>query len=360
MAKDFRAMLSKMDGYKDPDTMKDIHADVLSTSSPSLNYCFGEGWGLPRGYSMMLYGPPRGGKTIICNDMIGQLHKSRPNAYAIKFDTEMRAEGQMGAKQQRTWGIDPKRFVVVEVNHADQVFDAIEKNVGATAEAGADIALVVIDSLTGVLGRNAADRDSINQQLRGDHASTVQEGLKQILGVQRRYNFALILTTHVRVEMDKWKAMKNDGKRPQAAWAALHHAEYYMYVEEDSRKDSRTDALGVEFRDEGRKDMEGQGEKTAHKVLVHVTDSSLGPKDRWGSFTLDYKRGIINQYEEIVTLAMNQGLIQNSGAWYTYGSEKWNGKEKVMAAVEHNEALQQELLKSLKALDRDPTPAKET
>lgn len=361
MAKDFRAMLAKADGYKDPEKMKDIHADVLDTSSPSLNFCFGKGWGLPRGYSMMLFGPPRGGKTIIANDMIGRLHQSRPDAYAIKFDTEFRAEGQMGEDQQRIWGIDPKRFVVYEVNHADQVFDAIEQKVGATAEAGADIGLVIIDSLTGVMGRNTADRETINKQLRGDHATTVQEGLKQILSVQRRYNFALVVTTHVRVEMDPYKAMKSEGVRAQASYGTLHHCEYYMYVRPDFRKESQTDALGNEFRDEDFLDMDDRGDRTAHKIRVHVTDSSFGSKDRRGEFTFDYENGVINQYEEIAKLAKNRGLIQVNGAWYSYGEQKWNGEEKLVMAVRDNVDLQNELLAALKAKDRRaPTPTKET
>ncbi len=93
---------------------RNVHANVLETPSPSLNYIFGKGWGLPIGFTMMLMGPPRGGKTVICNAMIGQLLKNDPTAFAAKFDTERREEGQMTPLQEKAWGIDNDRYVVYQ------------------------------------------------------------------------------------------------------------------------------------------------------------------------------------------------------------------------------------------------------
>jgi RecA/RadA recombinase len=343
--KNFRKNLSKMDGYKDPSNLKDIHADVLQTSSPAVNFTFGNGWGLPRGYSMMLFGPPRGGKTILCNDFIGQLHKTRPEAVALKFDTEMRVEGQMNTDQQKVWGIDPERYMTFEVNQADQVFDAIEKKIAAEG-------VVIIDSLTGIVGRRRANADSINDVVIGDNALTIQEGLKQILGVQRRCNFALIVTSHVRAQLDQTERMRGNVIRPAVSFGTLHHCEYYMYVEENRTKDARVDAEGNEFRDMEHKDMAGRGEKTAHKIRVRITDSSLGPKDRTGQFTLDYKHGIINQYEEIFLLASDRGIFTFEGNTWVFGDKRFGSTEKALHGVKNDPQLQQDLLKALMGQDR--------
>ncbi len=46
--------------------------NCLRSSSPSVNWVFGhKGHGLPLGFSMILFGPPKGGKSILCNDFIG-------------------------------------------------------------------------------------------------------------------------------------------------------------------------------------------------------------------------------------------------------------------------------------------------
>src|SRR6185369_1238762 len=82
---------------------KDPHSYVIRTPSPSLNFTFGNAHGLPAGYSLLLYGPPRGGKSIILNSMIGQLHKDDPEAFAIKFNTEFREGGQLTPEQAKVW-----------------------------------------------------------------------------------------------------------------------------------------------------------------------------------------------------------------------------------------------------------------
>ena len=68
---------------------RNIHETVLRTGSPSADFCFGNGHGLPRGYSLVMYGEPKAGKSVILNSMIGTMHKDYPEAVAIKFNTEM-------------------------------------------------------------------------------------------------------------------------------------------------------------------------------------------------------------------------------------------------------------------------------
>lgn len=60
---------------------------VIETPSPSMNFIFGKGWGLPRGYTMMMYGAPRGGKSVIANMMIAKALKDYPKSLVIKFNT---------------------------------------------------------------------------------------------------------------------------------------------------------------------------------------------------------------------------------------------------------------------------------
>ena len=69
--KDFMKRLLKLEGAVTES--RNPHLNVIQSPSPSLNFTFGNGQGLPRGYSMLLYGPPRGGKSVICNAMAGQM-----------------------------------------------------------------------------------------------------------------------------------------------------------------------------------------------------------------------------------------------------------------------------------------------
>src|SRR6185369_14528814 len=66
------------------------YAHILRFSSPGLNFVFGKTHGLPLGQPLVIYGPNKAGKTILAYDLIAELHRSDPDAIAIRFDTEMR------------------------------------------------------------------------------------------------------------------------------------------------------------------------------------------------------------------------------------------------------------------------------
>lgn len=127
MSNKFIAKLRKMEGAVVPGE-HDPYTDVLRTPSPGINWAFAnKGHGLPFGSSMILYGPPKGGKSIICNALTGQLHKDDPDAFVISYNTEFRGEMQSNTEQMKIWGIDPDRFQAFNVNTPELIFDHIEK-----------------------------------------------------------------------------------------------------------------------------------------------------------------------------------------------------------------------------------------
>jgi hypothetical protein len=351
--------LLNLEGSILAENRRNIHANVLQTRSPSLNFTYGNGHGLPYGYTTLLYGPPRGGKSIISNDMIGWLHQSDPDAIAIKFNTEFRETAQLDDTQARMYGIDPDRIISYEVNQPDQVFDRIEKEIAAEIQDGLKCPLIVIDSLTGIQGRRGMNADSIMTQQIGDKALTIQEGLQRILPVQRKYNIGLVITSHIRAQMDAKTATPGTvhksqtmAIKPAVSYGTQHHAEYYMYVEPRAGKEGRTDESGQSFIDESVTDARGEGEQMAHKVLVRMVDASFGPKGRSGMFTFDYHRGIVNQHEEVFNLGVNRNIIEKpTNLKYAFGNKEWVGKPAMLEALKNDTALQQAILTELKRRD---------
>lgn len=344
--------LLKLDGAIANDARTNIHANVIATRSPAFNFIFGKGHGLPKGYSMLLYGPPRGGKSILVNEMIGWLHMSDPDAVAIKFNTEFRETAQLDDDQVKMYGIDPERVISYEVNQPDQIFDRIEKEVAAEIQDGLKVGLIAIDSINGIVGRRSMNADSIMTQQIGDNALTIQEGLKRILPCQRKGNYGLVLTSHIRAQMDMAEQMRGNKVRPAVSYGLQHHCEYYVYVEPFRAKDGRTDLLGNKFEDESLTDFRDNAEVTGHKIVAKMMDSSVGPKGRAGMFTFDYKRGIINQHEEIFILGLNRGVIDKpNNMSYSFGNEKWHGKPAMLEALKSNPQLCDAILNKLRELD---------
>lgn len=351
-AKNWMKELQKLEGAVVGDF--DPHSRVIKTASPSFNFTFGKGWGLPQGFTLSLWGPAKGGKSLIAHAMAGQLHLDDPEAIVLKYDTEMRTRGQLTPDQRVLWGIDNSRFMAYETNNPEFVFNAIARDVAKQCEEGAPIKMIIIDSVNGVQGRRALDNNDITVQQRGDTALTIGEGLKMVLAVQRKYNIGLVLNWQERAEQDQHQIMRHKTKKMAAPYAARHYAEYFMYVEHNETKDGRQDMLGNKFTDESTLDMKSEAEVTAHKVRVKMEDSSMGPKGRVGEFTLDYDHGIVNVHEEVFLLGVNRGIIDHpTTTSYEFGGKKWHGKPAMLEALKTSKELQQSILSELQKRDRE-------
>jgi hypothetical protein len=336
---------------------KNPHSYVIRSPSPSLNFVFGNGHGLPAGYSVLLYGPPRGGKSIISNAMAGQLMRDDPEAWVVKYNTEFREDGQLGEEQQKAWGIDPSRYVAYERNDPE-LFDHIEQKLAALVDDGMPLKLVIIDSLTQIQGRRGMNADTIMTQQIGDNAATVQEGLKRILPVQRRLGFALIVTSHIRSQIEKKGSSatvhtsQTTAVRPAVSYGTQHHCEYYLYVEPNTSKEGKEDLLGNTFEDKSVTDLNDNNERTGHKVKVRMMDSSLGPKGRCGQFTFDYHKGIVSTYEEVFLLGVNRGIIEKpNNLTYAFGDTKWVGRPACLGALKNDGILCEKILTELRRRD---------
>ncbi len=329
------------------------HDHVLRSPSPSVNFAFGKGHGLPLGFGMCLYGPPKGGKSVLCNSFIGQMHRDYADGIAIKFDTEFREAGQLADADAAMWGIDRDRYVAYSVNSPMLVFDRIEKEIAAYCQDGMPLKLVIIDSLNGIQGRRAMNADTIETQQIGDHALTIQEGLKRILAVQHKYNFAVILTCHVRAEMDMLEQKRGNKVKMAAAFGVQHYAEYFAFVEPNRNKEGRTDLSGNEFTNEGLQDLRGKADQVGHKIFFKMKDSSCGPKGRTAEFTLNYTHGFVNTHEEIFLLGKNRGVITRpNNTVYVFGEQRWTGAPATLNAIKENPTLAAAILAEVKRRDQ--------
>jgi RecA/RadA recombinase len=333
------------------------HEDVIRvTRSPSVNFTFANGHGLPRGYTMMIYGPGKGGKSLACYDTIGALHEDSETAVAALWSTEMRSRLQLTPDRYKVHGIDADRFMRFETNLPEEIFDTFEKDIAAMCEEGMDLRLAIIDSTSGIQGRREATTESVSKFTVGDHAQTMQIGLKRILPVIRKYNIALILVTHLRAEMDQTLAMRNGGVKPQASWAVRHFAEYFCYVERNDTLAGQKDAQGKSLRNEQLRDIRDDsqyGELEASKMRFIMKDNSCGPRGRMGEYTFNLKKGIMNVNQEVFLLCKARGIITLKGSSYSFGDRKWAGKDAVMEDLAKDTDLQKAMLMELRKRDME-------
>jgi len=337
----------------------DPFSNILTSRSPSVNYLFGRTHGLPFGYSVIFFGPAKGGKSLIINDMIGNLHQKDPTAIAIKFDTEARSQLQTPMEsnvENKLFGIDPNRINIFETNHPGKIFNYIAKDVAEMCAEGAPIRVIAIDSISGVQGRRNMDNNDVMAYTIADQASVITDGLRLVLPVIRKYKIALLITCQVRMQMDP-NIAKYEKYKMGAATALQHFAEMFFLVEKISGKAARLDAHGNQLEDDNRRDMADHAQGTAHRIRATCKGNSAegGALGRVGELTFDYKRGVINQYQEVFELGLAQGVIEKpNNVTYQFGDKSWRGREAILESLKGDPVLYDGILLKVKELDAMP------
>lgn len=341
----YASRITKLKGLMGNDS-RNIHEQVLRTGSPSVDFTFANKWGLPRGYGEVLFGYPKGGKSLYSFAMTGQAHRDYPEGHVFKFDTEIRDNGQLSAKDAERWGIDLDRYHVIQTNRPEDVFDTIETHIAAMCDDGMDVPLIIIDSINGIMGRRMMNAETVSQQQIGDQALTLQEGFKRILMTQRRHKIGIIATAQVRAQMDPMEVRRGHHVKMATSFGVQHWAEYFKFIEHLKTKAGTKDFLGREFINKDLKDIGDQAEATAHRIRVTMQGNSFGVAGRQGIMTFDYRDGLINKHHEVFEMAQKRGVIATSGTWYSFGPDKWQ-KTGFVDALEKDPDLYQRVLVAL-------------
>lgn len=342
-------MLRDYDTAIDP-SEKDSFAEenIIRSTSPYVNWTFAnKTHGLPKGAGLLLYGPPKSGKSFLAKSFVAEVQKQNPEAITIEYNTEMRGRWQDGTIQ----GVDKDRHIVYETNKASEIFDHITKDIEAMVQDGMPLGLVVIDSLSFIQGVKRENSDSIEQHLVGDKALTLSVGIPQIVRFFRKHNIPWIATAQMRknIEANNPHAPKD---KVDAIFAVQHSMEYFMSVVRAGAAEDREDIFGKKFEDEDIKDARGNKELNGHKVYVKMDQSSLGTSGRAARITIDYDKGIINQHEELFYLGYNTGVIKREGtSKYVYKDVTVVGKANFAQAIADNQELAAAILKDVMAVD---------
>lgn len=340
--KSFADFESLFKGHNVVDYSENPFDHIMTTDSPSLNWIFGNTHGLPFGYSLLLWGAPKSGKTLICNNFISVLHKTDPNAVVLKFNSEMRETLQ---SQSNFSEVDLSRIRTIEANTPASVFDFITDAVPAMCQGGLPIKLIVIDSLNAIHGKRGVNSESIENVTIGDMALTLQEGFKRIIPVLRKYKIALIATAQQRAEMNQIEQRRGNDYKVALASGALHALEYHVQIVQNRNKDGK-------IFNEANKDLMEKSLITGHKIRAVITASSCSPPGRTAEFTLDYSKGIVNVAEEVAKLATDATKIVGlEGQMYVFEDRKYRGWDAFVNGLNTDPEFMNKVIEAVKKTD---------
>jgi len=363
------APVSKLDSYlarlhklgRVVDRKVDIHRrdNVIRIGSPSCDYIWGNGHGLPRGLSAVFYGPPKSGKSVASYFMIGDVHKRHPEAIVIKFDTEMRDHAQLGPVEMVAYGIDDKRLITYQTASPGEIFDRIRTDIAALVQEGADIHMIVIDSVNGILGLKSEQQETVADAAKqiGDNARTHGEGFKAILQTLRDQNITLVGTAQVRSQMDQAAQMRGEKIKMAAAFQLQHFFEYFIEATPALTKKQRTFG-GTELNRKLEKEDTGLASKEAFgkRLSLTVKGSTVGPEGRTGVMVYHPKIGMLYQAQELFAIASAdwvQTLKPNeTKKLYTFGDRSLSPKEWI-EELKHDKVLFDQIVEKMYEEDRE-------
>ena len=358
MSKSLDNFLKQLNSYDDAvDHDEDMlcKGNVLRSTSPYLNWCFANhGGGLPKGLTLMLYGPAKSGKTLITGSFAAAAQWADPECVVIKVNTEMR-----GRYQKSTFmGIDKRRFIEWDTNEPNKIFNRWNQEIVPLLNSGLKVGLFIVDSTNGIRGIKGLTADDIDQHLIGDKALTLGTGFEMIMSSMRKFRIPVIITSHVRANIDTKPGQKYAPKEKLAApYAIKHMAEYFMSIQRGGGEDARKDSHGNDLIDQSKKDARGSGDKTGHKIYFRMEENSLGTHGRAGQFIIDFKKGLVDVEGQVMEMACNVGLFDRGGSWFKsdlFPGGKLNGKAAVAQFFKENPKVMSKFIESVYEMDFRP------
>lgn len=318
--------------------------NTLKTPSPYVNWIFAnKSHGIPKGSGVLLFSEPKAGKSLLSQAISAQLHKDDPEGIVMYFSTEYKGKFQKGFFE----GIDPNRIVMYDTSDPKDIFDYLAYTVQPMVQDGMPLRLVVIDSITAIGGVKAQDK-SIEDHLIGDKALTITRGLDMIIPFFKKHNITYITVAQVRMNIG---AMHGPDIKAAVPKACEHNHEYFISVKRAGSADDKKALDGQSFENE-IKDARGNKSLTGHKIYIKMEQNSVGTAGRAAKITVDYKKGFINQHEEIFELGTNTGVINRpNNVTYEFAGKTYRGKVEMANAIKDDPSLAEMILDQVKMLD---------
>ncbi|MBQ3235735.1 MAG: recombinase RecA [Clostridia bacterium] len=286
----------------------DTNLEVISTGCMALDLALGVG-GVPRGRIVEIYGPESSGKTTVALHVIAETQKKGGIAAFID------AEHALDPSYAQKLGVNLDDLYVSQPDTGEQALDITESLVKSGA-----VDVIVIDSVAALTPKAEIEGEMGDSHV-GLQARLMSQALRKLTGITNKSKTCVIFINQLR---EKVGVMFGNPETTPGGKAL----KFYASVRIDIRK---ADAL---------KDADGlYGNRTKAKIVKN----KLAPPFKTAEFDVIYGHGI-SQEGCLVDLGVQYGVIEKSGAWFSYNGEKVaQGREKAKDYLTQNPEVMAEV-----------------
>lgn len=281
---------------------RDIEA--ISTGSLGLDIALGIG-GLPKGRVVEIYGPESSGKTTLTLQVIAECQKNGGTAAFID------AEHALDPSYAEKLGVKVDELLISQPDTGEQALEITDMLVRSAA-----VDVVVIDSVAALTPKAEIEGEMGDHHV-GLQARLMSQALRKLTANIKRSNTLVIFINQIRMKIG---VMFGSPETTTGGNALKFYASVRLDIRRAGAIKKGEETLGSETR-------------------VKVVKNKVAPPFRTAEFDILYNEGISRE-SEIINLASQLGLIEKSGAWYSYNQEKiGQGKENVRLYLKENTKL---------------------
>lgn len=285
----------------DDDVNEDI--DVVSTGSLGLDLALGVG-GLPRGRIIEIFGPESSGKTTLALSVISEMQKLGGTCAFID------AEHALDVQYAQRLGVVLPELLLSQPDTGEQALEITD----ALVRSGS-VDLIVVDSVAALVPKSEIEGD-MGDALPGLQARLMSQALRKLTGSITKTKSMIIFINQIR--------MKIGGYGNPETTTGGNALKFYSSVRLDIRR------IGTIKRGD---------EVIGNETRVKVVKNKVAPPFKQAEFDILYGEGI-SRYGEIIDIGTEVGVLDKSGAWYSYeGRRLGQGKENVRDLLKEDKAL---------------------
>ena len=278
-------------------------AEVIGTGSLMLDIALGIG-GLPKGRVIEIYGPESSGKTTLTLQVIAECQKAGGTAAFID------AEHALDPIYAQKLGVKLDDLLVSQPDTGEQALEIADMLVRSNA-----VDVVVVDSVAALTPKAEIEGEMGEMQV-GLQARLMSQALRKLTGNIKRSNTMVIFINQLRMKI----GVMMPGQNPETTTGG-NALKFYASIRLDIRR------IGAVKKGD---DIIG------NQTKIKVVKNKLAPPFKQIVTEILYGEGISRE-GELIDMGVDAKLVEKSGAWYSYGTERiGQGKENARAWLKDN------------------------
>ncbi len=282
--------------------------EVISTGSIGLDVALGIG-GLPRGRVIEIYGPESSGKTTVAIHVIAEAQKKGGMCAFID------AEHAFDSSYAQKLGVDIDNLLISQPDYGEQALEIADRLILSGA-----LDVVVIDSVAALVPKSELEGEMGDSKM-GMQARLMSQALRKLTATISKTNTICIFINQLR---EKIGVMFGNPETTTGGNAL----KFYSSVRLDIRRSSQ---------------IKDGDEAIGNRVKVKVVKNKVAPPFRSAEFDIIFGEGI-SKNGEIIDMGVELGIVQKSGSWFSYNSDKLGqGRDAVKQLLVDNPELATEI-----------------